>query len=101
MRKNFYARYRLNYDTNFHSTDFYSATFHSNIFHSTTFAVLSYTVLVYNSYLDNVYFPLYARDSIDLICKYKNKSMLSVDLWETTLEKRNRPQTRDRPQLKK
>ena len=80
MRRDFYTRCRLNCDTNFHSINFYSATFHSNIFHSTTFTVLSYTILVYNSYLGGVCFSLYARDSIDLICRYKDESMLSVDL---------------------
>ena len=75
MRRDFNARCRLNCGT----------TFHSNAFHSTAFAVLPFTVLpctilVCNSCLGGVCFPLYARDSIDLICRCKDGSMLSVDL---------------------
>ena len=44
------------------------------------FAVLPCTVLVCNSCLGGVCFPLYARDSIDLVCRCKDGSMLSVDL---------------------
>ena len=64
MRRDFYARCRLNCGT----------TFHSNAFHSTAFAVLPFTVLpctilVCNSCHGGVCFPLYTRDSIDLICR--------------------------------
>lgn len=85
MRRDFYARCRLNCGTTFHSTGFCSAAFHSNAFRSTAFAVLPFTVmpctvLVCNSCLGGVCFPLYARDSIYLVCRCKDGSMLSVDL---------------------